>query len=232
VIWFNMSRSFIAAASQGAGLSHGSTHAMNQRFEELLPWYVNGSLEADDRAFVEAYLEENPEARGELDWHRSLQRRVQENAPAVPATIGLAKAMRLIQGDRPTISERIGAFFGNLGLRPAYAMAALAVVAVQGGVILNMLGDANDNADEIRALRAVRVEEGPMLKISFAPDAKESDIRMLLAEVQGELAGGPGQLGDYYLRVPAGSEAAALSRVQGATIVQAATLAPGVPPRE
>ena len=50
--------------------------------------------------------------------------------------------------------------------------------------------------------------------------------------VEGALSGGPGQLGDYYLRVPAGSETAALARVQGAPIVQAASLAPGVPPRE
>jgi len=32
--------------------------------------------------------------------------------------------------------------------------------------------------------------------------------------------------------VPAGSEAAALAKVQAAPIVQAAALAPGVPPRE
>ena len=205
---------------------------MKERFEELLPWYANGSLGAEDRAFVDAYLEQHPEARSELDWYQSLQKRVQENAPAVPATIGLARAMRLIQGDRPTLAERINAFFGNLGLRPSYAMAALAVVVVQGGVIMNLLGDVRENAEEIRALHAVRVEEGPMLKVNFAPDAKESDIRMLVVQVRGELAGGPGQLGDYYLRVPAGSEAAALARVQAAPIVQAASMAPGVPPRE
>lgn len=205
---------------------------MNKRFEELLPWYANGSLGAEDRAWVDAYLQQHPEARGELDWYRSLQARVQENAPAVPPTIGLARAMRLIQGDRPTLAERIGAFFGNFGMRPAYALAGLALVVAQGGVILNLLGHAREDADQIRALNAVRVEEGPMLKISFAPDAKEADIRMLVVQVGGELAGGPGQLGDYYLRVPAGSEAAALARVQGAPIVQAASLAPGVPPRE
>jgi hypothetical protein len=55
---------------------------------------------------------------------------------------------------------------------------------------------------------------------------------MLMVQVQGVLAGGPGQLGDYYVRVPAGSEAAALAKVQSAPIVQAAALAPGVPPRE
>lgn len=205
---------------------------MNERFEELLPFYVNGTLGPEDRAFVESWLEQHPEARGELDWYRSLQLRVQENAPAVPATIGLGKAMRLIQGDRPSFAERIGAFFGNFGMRPAFAMAAVAVVAVQGAVIMNLMGDARDDANEIRALRAVRVEEGPMLKVSFAPDAKEADIRMLVMQVRGELAGGPGQLGDYYLRVPAGTENAALGQVQAAPIVQAAALAPGVPPRE
>jgi len=205
---------------------------MNKRFEELLPWYANGSLGAEDRAWVDAYLQQHPEAKSELDWYRSLQARVQESAPAVPPTIGLARAMRLIQGDRPTLAERIGAFFGNLGMRPSYAIAGLALVMVQGGVILNLLGNAREDADQIRALNAVRVEEGPMLKISFAPDAKEADIRMLVVQVGGELAGGPGQLGDYYLRVPAGSEAAALAKVQGAPIVQAAALAPGVPPRE
>lgn len=205
---------------------------MKERFEELLPWYANGSLGAEDRAWVDAYIEQHPEARSELDWYRSLQARVQENAPAVPATIGLARTMRLIQGDRPTLGERISAFFGNLGVRPSLALGALAVVAVQSGVIVNMLGNARDSADEIRALHAVRVEEGPMLKISFAPDAKETDIRMLMVQVHGELAGGPGQLGDYYLRVPPGSEAAALARVKAAPIVQAAALAPGVPPRE
>lgn len=212
---------------------HNSTGIMNnERFEELLPWYANGSLGAEDRAWVDAYLEQNPEARSELEWYRSLQARVRENAPVVPATIGLGRVMRLIKGDRPTLAERIGAFFGNFAMRPSYAMAALALVVVQSGVILNLVGSAREDAQEIRALHAIRVNEGPMLKISFAPDAKEADIRLLVVRVQGELAGGPGQLGDYYLRVPAGTEAAALARVQGVPIVQAASLAPGVPPRE
>jgi hypothetical protein len=204
----------------------------DKRFEELLPWYANGSLGAEDRAWVDAYLAQNPEARSELDWYRSLQMRVRESAPAVPATIGLARAMRLIQGDRPTLAERIGAFFGNFGMRPSFALAGLALVAVQAGVILNLVGNVRESENEIRALNAVRVTEAPMLKISFAPDAKEADIRLLMVQIQGELAGGPGQLGDYYLRVPAGTESAALAKVQAAPIVQTASLSPGVPPRE
>lgn len=203
-----------------------------ERFEELAPWYVNGTLSQEDRAWVDAYLQQHPEARSELDWFASLQKRVQENAPAVPATIGLSKVMHLIQGDRPSLAERIGAFFGNFGLRPSVALAGLALVAVQGGVILSLMSGAQDDATEIRALRAEHVDEGPLVQISFSPDAKEADIRLLLVQIQGELAGGPGQLGDYYLRVPRGTEQDALAKVQASPIVQAAQLAPVLPPRE
>jgi len=103
---------------------------------------------------------------------------------------------------------------------------------VQGGVILNLLGDVHENEDQIRALNAVRVKEGPMLKINFAPDAKEADIRHLLMSVQGQLAGGPGQLGDYFVVVPAGKEAATADKLKSNPIVQAVALAPGLPPRE
>jgi anti-sigma-K factor RskA len=205
---------------------------MNERFDELAPWYVNGSLGAEERAWVENYLVEHPEARAELDWYRSLSKRMQDNAPAVPATIGLARAMTLIRGDRPTLAERFTAFFGTLGMRPATAFAGLAIVAVQGGFILSLLDTTREDAVEIRALKATTTDEGPMLKLNFAPDAKESEIRHLLMSVQGRLAGGPGQLGDYFVVVPKGKEAAIADQLKANPIVQAVTLAPGLPTRE
>lgn len=206
---------------------------MKDRFDELLPWYVNGSIGAEDRAFVDQYLAEHPEARSELDWYQSLSQRMQENVPAVPATIGLAKAMTLIRGDRPSLVERVSGFFGSvLGMRPAIALAGLAIFAVQGGVILNLMNAAQDDASELRSLRASVSHDRPMLKLNFAPDAKESEIRLLLMSVRGELAGGPGQLGDYYVTVPAGKEAAIAKQLEGHPIVQSVTLAPGLPPKE
>lgn len=205
---------------------------MKQRFDELLPWYANGTLGDEDRAWVEKYLEEHPQARAELDWYRSLSQKLRDGAPAVPETIGLAKAMTLIRGDRPTFSERVSAFFAGLGMRPATAFAGLAIFAVQGGVILNMMDAAREDASEIRALRASVVEEGPMLKLNFAPDAKEAEIRHLLMSVQGRLAGGPGQLGDYFVIVPRGKEAVIAEQLKSNPIVAAVSLAPGLPPRE
>jgi hypothetical protein len=209
-----------------------TTTGAERSIDELLPWYVNGTLNAEDRAWVENYLRENPQAQSELEWYRSLSQRMQQNAPVVPATIGLGRALTLIRGDRPTIAERLTAFFGFANLRPALALAGLAIIAVQGGVILQMHNANEDDASELRSLKATVAKEGPMLKINFAPDAKEADIRHLLMSVQGRLAGGPGQLGDYFVIVPAGKEAAVADQLKNNPIVQAVALAPGLPPRE
>jgi hypothetical protein len=203
-----------------------------ERFAELAPWYVNGSLSAADRTWVDNYLSAHPEARAELAWFQSLQTRIKEALPEVPASIGLNRALTRIRAEQPTLMERLGAFVASLSMKPALSMALAAVVLVQGGVIVNMMQGAQDDASEMRAMKAQAVEEGPLVKVNFAPDARESDIRMLLVSIQGTLAGGPGQLGDYYVRVPAGKEAAAAAKLKGVAIVQAVELAPGIPPRD
>jgi hypothetical protein len=205
---------------------------MDEKFSELLPWYVNGTLNAEDRAWVERYLNEHPAARAELDWYRSLKSRIQDSVPQVPATIGLARTMLLIRGDRPTLMERISAFFGDFALRPAMALGMFALIAAQGGVIFNLMQQADEDEMQIRSLKAVHVDEGPLLKVNFAPEAKEADIRFALVAVQGTLAGGPGQLGDYYIRVPAGKEQDFADKLKANSIVQAVALVPGLPPRE
>jgi len=205
---------------------------MNDRFDELLPWYVNGTLNAEDKEWVERYMAAHPDSQAELAWYRSLATKIRDAAPAVPDSIGLAKAMTLVRGDRPTLAERFAGFFGALGLRPAAAFAGIAIFAVQGAIILNLMNAQHDESDQVRAAKATTVDDRPMIKLNFAPDAKESDIRMLLISMQGRLAGGPGQLGDYYVIVPTGKEAALAEQIRSNPIVQAASLAPGVPPRE
>lgn len=205
---------------------------MNDRFDELLPWYVNGTLGAEDKEWVERYIAAHPESQAEVAWYRSLATKIRDTAPAVPDSIGLAQVMTLVRGDRPTLAERFTGFFGALGMRPAAAFAGIAIFAVQGAIILNLMNAQRDVSDEIRVAKATVVEDRPMLKLNFAPDAKESDIRMLLVSVQGRLAGGPGQLGDYYVVVPSGKEATIAEQIKSSPIVQAVTLAPGVPPRE
>lgn len=207
---------------------------MNQRFTDLLPWYVNGRIGAEDRAWVEAQLTAHPDWRAELQWHESLRAKVQADAAGLRDDVGLERALARIRAERPGPSpwQRLASWLLPVVQRPAFAMAAFALVLVQGGVISHLLGQRQDEAAAIRSSRAVAVDQRPMLKLNFTPEARESDIRMLLVRMQGRLVGGPGQLGDYYVAVPAGREAELAAQAKAETIVQAVELAPALPPQE
>src|SRR5438552_854530 len=89
-----------AAAARGRGQPRRS-RAMKSRFDELLPFYVNGSLSDADRAWVDAYLHEHPAALAELNWYRSLQTKLREDVPAVSSEVGMERALRRIRTEGP-----------------------------------------------------------------------------------------------------------------------------------
>jgi hypothetical protein len=217
---------------------------MKPRFDELLPFYVNGSLAQEDREWVEAYLREHPKAEAELRWYQSLQTKLREDAPPVPADIGLERTMARIRAERPqserrtakppTLFETLRGWLASITpqpvLRPAFA-GALAVVAVQAIVIANLVVE-KDESTELRAMRGSAIEQGPYLKVNFKADAREADIRLLLVEIHGSLAAGPGQLGDYYVRVPAAQLAAVEAKVKSSPIVEGLSVVDGLPGKE
>jgi hypothetical protein len=216
-------------------------------FEEMLPFYVNGTLSAEDRAAVEAYLQAHPEAQSELRWFESLQAKVREDVPPVSSEVGLERAMQRIRAEgpapkgarpaaQPGFGERLRQFFASLVpqpvLKPALA-AALAVVAVQAVVIGNLVSERSDDSTTLRAMRPGTgpVEHGPYLKLNFKPDAREADIRLLLVQMQGSLAAGPGQLGDYYVRVPEAQAEALADKVKVSPIVDGVAVVDALPAR-
>lgn len=218
---------------------------MKQRFDELLPFYVNGTLAEADRDWVEAYLREHPKSAAELKWYESLQARLREDVPAVSSEVGMERAMKRIRGERvhkatarpaPSAStwgerarEWIAAVLPQPVLRPVLA-GALVVVVAQAVVIANLAGE-NDDSSQIRAVKGSVVDKGPYLKVNFKPDAREADIRFLLVEVNGSLAGGPGQLGDWYVRIPEAQLGAVTAKLKASAIVEAVAQVDALPVR-
>ena len=219
---------------------------MNTRFDELLPFYVNGTLSEADRAWVETYVREHPKAAAELHWCRSLQTKIREDQPAVSSEVGMERALSRIRSEGPapqlarraaqaSVMDKLRDWFASLVpqpmLRPAF-IGAMAVVALQTVVIVQMAGNSDDDAGQIRAIPGKSVlEQGPWLKVNFKAEAREADIRMLLVETHGSLAAGPGQLGDYYVRIPAAQVAAVSDKFKASGIVDAVSVVDALPAR-
>ncbi len=213
-------------------------------FDELLPFYVNGTLTEADRAQVEAYLREHPKSAAELNWYRSLQDKLRADVPAVSSEVGLDRVMQRIRAERAQAApsrpaqttswaERARDWLGSMlpqpMLRPVLA-GALVVVMAQAVVIANLAGD-RDESTEMRAVRATVVEQGPFLKVNFKADAREADIRMLLVQVNGTLAGGPSQLGDWYVRIPEAKIAAVADTLKTSPFVESVARVDALPVR-
>lgn len=234
-----------------------------ERFEELLPWYVNGTIGAEDRIWFARYLQEHPEANDQLRWETSLRSQLKQDVPQMSEEFGLDKMMARIQAlgktqppPRPsshhaTLFERGREWLASLAQRPALAT-ALVVVVAQASVIGSLLDRSTDDT-QLRALPPAAdtpalppaahapAEPGRLIKrgapatyvrINFRPDAREADIRLLLVQVQGSLAAGPGQLGDYYLRVAPERREQALAQLRANAIVESAHSVDGLPGRD
>lgn len=215
-----------------------------QRFDELLPFYANGTLADDERSFVETWLREHPKSRAELDWYRSLQTKLRDDVPAVSSEVGLERAMARIRAERspqttrqarpePGIGERVRGWLAALMpqplLKPALA-GALAVVVAQAVVIANLSGERDDST-EMRAVKPTVVDQGPFLKVNFKTDAREADIRLLLVQTGGSLAGGPTQLGDWFVRVPESRLTAVAEQMKASPIVDGVAPVDALPAR-
>jgi hypothetical protein len=220
---------------------------MKSRFDELLPFYVNGTLPEADRAWVDAYLNEHPAEAAEVQWVQSLQTRVREDVPPVSSEVGMERALRRIRTEgpkpqqarraaKPSLLERVGEWVASVVpqpmLKPAFA-GAVALVALQAVAIVHLLGEREDDVNQIRALKGGSVvDKGPYLRLNFKAEAREADIRMLLVEINGSLAAGPGQLGDYYVRVPASQAAAVAEKAKANGIVDSVAVVDALPARQ
>jgi hypothetical protein len=171
----------------------------------LLPWLVNGTLQADERERVERHVRRCLPCRAELAEQRTLQRLVTRH-PAVPVSAerDFERLLRRIDGGAAPRRERIPAWQRH-ALAAAAAIIGVGLAAVlwlaplqdaqQGGAGYTALTDAGDSLH---------------IDVIFADGTRETELRELLAELGAEIVAGPSpRLGRYTLRVVPGGPAAA-----------------------
>jgi anti-sigma-K factor RskA len=197
----------------------GDKETRDEALDLLLPWYVNGTLDAEERQQVEAYLERSSHARDEVELLRALRQQVKDEAiEASPGELGLQRLKRQMkaQAQQPQAGHEMTGRTVASFWRPLAVAACLAVV-IQAGVMISLSGGPGGDV-EIAAGDAGLTP--PVLQVTFAPEATERQIRDVLQSAGTSIADGPNALGVYRLRlVDAGStsvdEALATLRASG-----------------
>ncbi len=208
-----------------------------QRFDELIVWYLNGSLDAAEQRWVEEFLRTHPQAQHDLAWHRQLKQAADIKHLRIAPNVGLASLMSRVRaheaGASSAIAQRLRGWLAAAA-RPGFAMAAVLVLgqAVALGWLIREVRQQDQLLAGYSATRAVtQSAEMPALQVTFKSEASEREIRLLLLSLQARIVDGPRQLGDYTIAVPASQLNEAKSMLEQSRIVEVVSLqrAPSTP---
>jgi hypothetical protein len=173
------------------------TAAERQRFLQALPWYLNGTLDAGDRAWVEGALRRCPWAAQALAREEALLQSIAAPQPA-DADLGLQALMARVQPARraaapPRLSwmQALWAWFAT----PQWGAAMAAVVLAQT-LLIGWMATAPP-ADT--GMRSTPVTEVRTLRVTFSPEATEVQLRTALRAAGAKVVGGPTPFGEYWL---------------------------------
>jgi anti-sigma-K factor RskA len=172
----------------------------DEALDLLLPWYVNGTLEGEERRQVEAYLERSSHARDEVALLRALRQQVKDEAiEASPGELGLQRLKRQLQAQAPQqAGDRLaGRTFTVASFWRPLAVAACLAVVIQAGVMIGLGGYGISEGEVTTATGG----SAAVLQVTFAPDATEQEIRDVLQSAGATIADGPNALGVYRLRL-------------------------------
>lgn len=197
----------------------------DQELKELLPFYVNLTLDPPERASVEDYLARSEEARREVLYLRELRKSLKAQPQATsPGELGLKRLQREIKrlkespesaepGEVPAPAAELLPFRGHESQNPGeetateavpawwrkLAIAACAALVLLGGVSLSRQFLHNGDSPQLAGDGSAAV-----LQVTFKPQVTENAIRSLLLEYNLTITAGPSALGIYELSFFAG----------------------------
>jgi hypothetical protein len=191
---------------------------------ELLPWYLNGTLDPQERANVEALLLRSAEAREELEVLRRLAAAVREQehgaGQPAPFELGWARLQRSLQQEARPAPRRDW-------WKPGLAAAAALVIALQLGILMRP-AQTDSNWRMLGGGQEQVLSGGYRVQLRFVEHAQWQQIRALLLELDALLVDGPSALGVVQVHVPADARfadgQALLQWLQQQAVVQHAAL--------
>ncbi len=186
----------------------------HEQARTLLPWYLRGRLEDEERARLEAHLSGCAECQAEL----RLERRLAEAVAELPfqADEGWAQMRRRIEAQaarsRPFPPARRALMVLGGG---GWALAAqFAAVAVLMALVLPLARAPAYQAPPYHALGATRPAAVGDVIVVFQPEARAQDLTRILRASGARLIDGPTAADAYVLDVPLAARPAALASLR------------------
>lgn len=166
---------------------------IHERTVELIPWYVNGTLEADERRAVERHLAECLPCRAALRDEQRLGDLVHAHGAVPPgAEHGLSDLLRTIDtGQTRGARRRLHA--------PTTWGIALAAAVIMAVLVLPALIGPGDTVDSgaFATLTDSRATDDLRIDIVFADDLTDSARDEIVRAAGGRIVAGPTALGRY-----------------------------------
>jgi hypothetical protein len=170
----------------------------------LLPWFVNGTLEGEELAFVQEHVGQCERCRREVEWLREFHAACAA-AAAVPRSSSAVRHLRR-RLEEPRRGRGVAALLHAhwRRVRPwsrAVMAAQLAAILALGTVVV--IGE--DRPAVYRTLGAdnAGARVTGTFVVVFDPAATELDLRRMLSAVGARIVDGPTQANAYVLEVPA-----------------------------
>ena len=204
----------------------GSPH---EQAEQLLPWYVNGTLAPEEAAMVEAHLADCAECRAALETERKLAAEVA--ALPLDAEHGWALLSERMATAEPP--QRLAEPVPFLRRKVAIGWAVGTPVAAAAAVAFAMTAMSTQpqlasTGQTYRALGSAPVAQSGNALIMFRPEAKDADVRAALITAQARVVDGPTASGAWVVNIAPDRRAAALAGLRSApAVVLAEPIDPG-----
>jgi hypothetical protein len=193
-----------------------ATDPKRAELEELLPFYANGRISAADRERLEQALASDPELGLRLEIVREdmAETALLNESLGAPSPRALDRLMAGIEAEprqAPLLARAKGGVIAWLGQwlaaqpprRLAYAgAAALAIMVVQGAVLTGLAVRGGSGGFETASAPGTASSERYVL-LSFAPEAKASDIAAFFRRYEASVVDGPRANGFFKVRVGA-----------------------------
>ena len=195
---------------------HGDLH---DEAGALLPWYVTGRLDDDERARFELHLKTCAQCQAEVVTERRLQAEVaglpEETAGHVDS--GWA-AMREQMGPVSPRRDRLHVIgkqwrSGPSWLRWAVA-AQFALLCLSAGALTWQVAHGPQAGAQYRTLGAAPAPVAGNVVVIFRPEVSEHDLRQTLRDNHARLVDGPTVADAYILHVPAAERDATVTRLR------------------